>query len=574
MPRRRQLPRPGDPRRACGLRPIIKDTEVRNVLLLAIRRIRDPLILISLIFAVSTIGLTLIPGVDADGRPWRMSLFEAFYFVSYTATTIGFGELPHTFTDQQRVFVTLIIYLSVIGWAYLLGALLNLVQEKAFQQALVDRRFQRSVKRLREPFYLVCGLGDTGMTVVRGLDRLGCRSTAIDKDDRRIQQLDIEGLPHQVPALAADARSPETLSAAGLLKPECKGVLSLCNDDETNLAIAISVCILRPTLPVVGRAETTAAAASMASLGTFRVINPFREFSEHLGLAMRAPDVHRLISWLTSAPGTYLFHSSPTRVPVAPGHWIVCGYGRLGHEVAAAIRNGGFSATVIDPVGLRLEGLRTIKGRGADVDVLHEAGIAHAAGIVAGTDDDAENLAIGIAARRLKPDVFIVMRQNQRSSRVLFAKFGASMTMVPSQIIADQCIAALRTPLLADFLDIVRTKDDVFAYSLSERLRASIGEKTPRFWSVSFSQDEEPTLSAGLDDGRIRCVDDLLRELRARHGPCVALALLRDGRMSELPAGEAALRLGDQLLLAGRHLPDGRRRRWLNAFAAATHDKT
>ena len=253
---------------------------MHSVLLLAIRRLRDPLILISLIFAFSTIGLALIPGVDAEGQPWHMSLFEAFYFVSYTATTIGFGELPHTFTNQQRIFVTLIIYLSVIGWAYLLGALLNLVQEKAFQQALVDRRFQRSVKRLREPFYLVCGLGDTGITVVRALDQLGCRSTAIDKDERRIQQLEIEDLSSQVPALVADARSPETLSAAGLLKPECKGVLSLCNDDETNLAFAISACILRPTLPVIGRAETTITATSMASLGTFRVINPFREFSD------------------------------------------------------------------------------------------------------------------------------------------------------------------------------------------------------------------------------------------------------------------------------------------------------
>ena len=547
---------------------------MHSVLLLAIRRLRDPLILISLIFAFSTIGLALIPGDDAEGQPWHMSLFEAFYFVSYTATTIGFGELPHTFTNQQRIFVTLIIYLSVIGWAYLLGALLNLVQEKAFQQALVDRRFQRSVKRLREPFYLVCGLGDTGITVVRALDQLGCRSTAIDKDERRIQQLEIEDLSSQVPALVADARSPETLSAAGLLKPECKGVLSLCNDDETNLAIAISACILRPTLPVIGRAETSITATSMASLGTFRVINPFREFSDHLGLAMKAPDVHRLISWLTSAPGAYLFPSSPTRVPVAPGHWIVCGYGRLGHEVIAAVHNGGFSATVIDPVGLRLEGLRAIKGRGADVAVLNEAGIAHSVGIIAGTDDDAENLAIGIAARRLKPNIFIILRQNQRSSRVLFTKFGASMTMVPSQIVADQCIAALRTPLLADFLDIVRTKDEVFAYSLSERLRALIGDETPRFWSVSLTRAEEPALAAALEAGRMTCVDDLLQALRGRHGqqPCVALALLRDGIMTELPAGEAALRPGDQLLVAGRHLADGRRGWWLRRLGWAASD--
>jgi len=47
-----------------------------------------------------------------------MTLFQAFYFTSYTASTIGFGEIPYAFTDRQRLWVTVIIYASVIGWAY------------------------------------------------------------------------------------------------------------------------------------------------------------------------------------------------------------------------------------------------------------------------------------------------------------------------------------------------------------------------------------------------------------------------------------------------------------------------
>jgi hypothetical protein len=277
---------------------------VPNLILITIRRLRAPLILIILVFAGSTMGLTLIPGVDSEGSPWRMSLFEAFYFVTFTATTIGFGELPHSFTDEQRLFVTGIIYLSVLGWAYLLGSLLSLAQDRGLQQAIVGARFRRAVAGMREPFYLVCGLGDTGMTVVRALDKLGYRFAAIDKDERRIQELELEGLSMDAPALTADARSPETLSLAGLLKPECKGVLALSNDDETNLAVAIAACILRPGLSVIGRADTAVTAASMASLSAYRVVNPFREFGEHLELAMRAPETHRLLSWLTSPPGS------------------------------------------------------------------------------------------------------------------------------------------------------------------------------------------------------------------------------------------------------------------------------
>jgi voltage-gated potassium channel len=99
---------------------------VDSSLLLTLRRLRAPIILLVVIYAVGMAGLVLIPGVDADGQPWRMTLFQAFYFTSYTASTIGFGEIPHAFTDRQRLWVTVIIYASVIGWAYLLANLLQL----------------------------------------------------------------------------------------------------------------------------------------------------------------------------------------------------------------------------------------------------------------------------------------------------------------------------------------------------------------------------------------------------------------------------------------------------------------
>jgi Trk K+ transport system NAD-binding subunit len=484
-----------------------------------------------------------------------MSLFEAFYFVTFTATTIGFGELPHSFTDQQRLFVTVIIYLSVLGWAYLLGSLLSLAQDRGLQQAIVSARFRRAVAGMREPFYLICGLGDTGMTVVRALDKLGYRFAAIDKDERKIQELELEGLSTDAPALTADARSPETLSRAGLLKPECKGVLALSNDDETNLAVAIAACILRPGLSVIGRADTPVTAASMASLGAYRVVNPFREFGEHLELAMRAPETHRLLSWLTSPPGSYLSRSSPPRMPAAPGHWIVCGYGRFGGEVVSALQRGRFKATIVDPAGMPVEGLQSIKGQPTDSAVLLKAGVEKASGIIVGADDDTANLAISIAARRLNPDIFIVLRQNLQTSQMLFTRFGANMTMVPSQIVANHCVAALCTPLLAEFLDAARQKDELWAYALAENLRAFVGEEAPRFWSFSIDPSEAPgLLDAMKRTQRPVMVDDLLRSPQAREDrtPCLVLMAVRGAATTELPSGDFEVRDGDRLLFAGR----------------------
>ena len=77
-----------------------------DILFLILRRLRAPLITLIAVYGISIGGLALIPGLDAAGHPGRMSIFHAFYVISYTATTIGFGEIPQPFTDAQRMWVT------------------------------------------------------------------------------------------------------------------------------------------------------------------------------------------------------------------------------------------------------------------------------------------------------------------------------------------------------------------------------------------------------------------------------------------------------------------------------------
>ena len=145
-----------------------------------------------------------------------MSFFHAFYVMSYTATTIGFGELPHEFTEAQRLWVTISIYLSVIGWAYAIGSLLTLIQDRTFRRALALQHFTRKVKRLREPFLLLAGYGQTGRRVGRTFDSLGRRFVVVDASEENIEALDLEAYRFDVPGLAADARNPDHLGVAGL----------------------------------------------------------------------------------------------------------------------------------------------------------------------------------------------------------------------------------------------------------------------------------------------------------------------------------------------------------------------
>jgi Trk K+ transport system NAD-binding subunit len=520
-----------------------------NAIFIVMRRMRAPLIVLIAIYAISVLGLTLVPGVDAAGRPWRMGFFHAFYFMSYTATTIGFGEIPYAFSDAQRLWVIVSIYLTVIGWAYAIGSLLALIQDRGFQQAIAAQRFGRAVRRLREPFYLICGYGETGQLLARSLDRLGLRFVVLDKDERRIQALELQDFHADAASMTADAREPKKLLAAGLTHRMCRGVMALTDDEKSNLAVAISARLLKPDLPAICRVHSPEVAANMASFGTQYIIDSFEKFGEYLALAVRSPGSYQLLEWLTGVPGTELVaQREPPR-----GRWILCGYGRFGRAVARNIVREGITLTIVDPAVQPDPARGILRGTATEAPMLREAGVMDAAGIIAGSDDDVNNLSIVMTARELNPELFVVLRQNLQANRPLFGAFRADFVMVPSEIIAHECLALLTTPLLSRFLAIVKQRDDAWADALVARLQASFGKRVPAIWDVTLDFAGAPALHPLLVGGRAPTLAALLRDPSRREDrlPCVVLMAIRDGEVIELPGDELALQAGDRLLCAG-----------------------
>ena len=152
----------------------------------------------------------------------------------------------------------------------------------------------------------------------------------IDRDDGRIDDLDLDSYHADVPGLVADAGDPGHLAVAGLDLPSCEGVLALTDDDEANLAVVQAAALLRPDLPVITRAVSPTTAERMRAFGTPTVVNPFDRFGDHLRIALRAPASYQLMTWLESGPGTGL---PPRGSPPSHGHWVICGYGRFGREL-------------------------------------------------------------------------------------------------------------------------------------------------------------------------------------------------------------------------------------------------
>ena len=517
---------------------------------LILRRMRTPLIVLIVIFAVSVLGLTLIPGQDLEGRPWRMGFFDAFYVMSYTASTIGFGEIPYPFTYNQRMWVTISIYLTVIGWAYAIGSLLALLQDRAFRSALALQHFSRKVSRLREPFVLVAGYGRTGELLGHSLDALGRRFVVLDRVGERIDALELGSYHADVPGLAADARDPGHLAVAGLDHPSCEAVVALTDEEETNLAIVMAAALLRPELPVIARVTSRTLAERMQAFGSPSLVNPFDRFGDHLRLVLRAPASYQLLTWLESGPGSPLpGRGSPPR----DGRWIVCGYGRLGRELTADLRAEGLDVTVIESHPAEADDPDLLVGDGSDPWVLAQADLDRAVGLVAGTDNDTTNLSLVAAARRSKPSLFIAARQNRPASAPLFAAMEHDALLVPSELIAHEVYAQLSTPLLWRFLREMPARGDEWASTLIDRLTALCGTRLQSLWKVRLNRQEAPTLEAWLASGSAR-LGDLLRNPENRDEPlhAVPLLVLRSGEATLAPDDDFVLAAGDELLLAGR----------------------
>jgi len=530
---------------------------MHNTLFLVLRRLRAPLIFLILSYAISLLGMTLIPGVDAAGRPAPpMDFFHAFYVVSYTATTIGFGEVPGTFSDAQRAWTIVVIYLTVIAWLYSIGFILNLLQDPALLRAARGNRFAARIKRLRQPFYLIAGCGETGSLLMHALDSRNQQAVVLDIDPDRVGALELGQYHLDIPALCADASLPENLLVAGLNHPHCAGVIALTNDDRANLSVAVTVKLLRPSLPVLCRTDSLETAANMASFGTDEVVLAFETFGEHIAMAVDSPGHHLLYEWLTGVPGESL--TEPLEPP--RGKWVICGYGRFGKAITHHLKRVGIEPVVVEAAPLKTDCDDCIVGTGTEARTLLEAGIEDAVGIVAGTDDDINNLSIVMTARELNPGLFTVLRQNRHANEPLFQHFRANVTMQPFRIVAHEFLSLLITPLLSRFFSLVRSRDDAWVDVLISRIAAVLENTMPDVWDVEVSRNQTEAVWEAMRDGTSVPLQALLRNPAGRDETlaCIPLLLKRGETEILMPEPDVLLQADDRLLFCGerqaRHL--------------------
>ncbi|HEX9883001.1 MAG TPA: potassium channel protein [Desulfobaccales bacterium] len=148
-----------------------------------------------------------------------------------------------------------------------------------------------------------------------------------------------------------------------------------------------------------------------------------------------------------------------TRIKKLKGHYIICGFGRIGEIIARQLKERGIPLVVVEnnPEHVsRLEesGYSFVVGDATREEVLQEAGIERASGLVAVVHSDADNVYITLTARSLKPDLYIVARAEERGAEQKLKRAGADKVESPYEIGGRKMAYAILRPTVTTFMEL------------------------------------------------------------------------------------------------------------------------
>jgi voltage-gated potassium channel len=215
------------------------------------------------------------------------------------------------------------------------------------------------------------------------------------------------------------------------------------------------------------------------------------------------------------------------RIAKLEKHFILCGYGRVGQEIARVFTEEGIPFVAIDnnPDSIahaEKDGCPYLMADANDDEVLKEAGIERASGLIVAVASDADSTYITLSARQLRPDLFIEARASGSDVEAKLKKAGANRIISPDSIGARRMAMLALRPAVVDFIDTV-------TYHRGREL-----------------QMENIAIKEGSS-----MVGQAVEEAR-RHTRAIILAInKKGGKLLANPAAEEVIQAGDVLIVMG-----------------------
>jgi Trk K+ transport system NAD-binding subunit len=514
---------------------------------------RLPFTVIAITYAIAMTGLLIIPGVDDQGNPYHLTIFESFYFITYTATTIGFGELPYAFTNAQKIWVSMSIYITVIGWFYSIGSLIRLSQDKLFLSEIALSRFKRAVKHIKEDFVIVLGYNETTSIIIKKLLNANMRVVVIERDEKRADYLNLEGFTPYVPVLVRDVHNTSSLEYAGITSIHCKCIISLLDSGILNLRVTIASKILNPHVRVAVKSSTQNETGNLLDVGADIVENPFSIIANQIQMAVIAPSLFKLENWLYNID---TLNSKTFSIPNEK--IIICGFGRFGLALHKMFTDNSIYPTIIEldeevVKKAQNDGVKNIiQGNAEDKFSLNEANITNTNLIIIGTSNDTINLSIVSTVKKMNKNTIIISRENELLDFSIFSHAKIDYIFLPSRILIHKTTNAIINPLSDIMIRLIANKNESWGKHLLSLLMKHI-DSNPITFELGINKYEAIEIYKYLKDTNNKITFETLkssRRNRYKQNNLLPLLIIREKEKILLPDLNFELQLNDKILFA------------------------
>jgi len=234
-------------------------------------------------------------------------------------------------------------------------------------------------------------------------------------------------------------------------------------------------------------------------------------------------------------------------------HVILCGFGRVGQNVARVLESQGFEfiALDLDPARIRAArqtGEPVIFGDSADEDMLIQAGLENASAVVVSFSEPTTAIGILRSIRRLRPDVPVLVRTPDDARLAELQAAGATEvvpeTFEASLMLVSQVLLLLRVPLTR----VVRAVGEIrnSRYALLRSVVSRDGEHP-----IDDTNEHEEEVKSVVLPPQAWAIGRTIAEARARGAQVAFTAIRRQGIVGRQPDLDARLRDGDIVVIYG-----------------------
>ncbi|MCF7924397.1 MAG: potassium channel protein [Candidatus Izimaplasma sp.] len=222
-----------------------------------------------------------------------VSFLDALYMTIITISTVGYKEVT-VMNNTAKWFTIVFIIISVGMFGFLLKGIINFFSEGDVREYWRIKKMEKVISELTD-HYIICGMGETGINVVKHFNKRHVDFVVIENDPEKVKDLDDLGVLY----ILGDANKEEILQKAQIEK--AKGLITTLATDAENVFIVLTSRQLNKDLHIISRFHDKSSERKLILAGANKVVSPDEIGGKKMAQLMISPQVQLFVDNIIDA---------------------------------------------------------------------------------------------------------------------------------------------------------------------------------------------------------------------------------------------------------------------------------